>query len=133
MFCERCHERDATCHSTTVIEGMKHSTDLCSQCFESSAPPGVSDFLAATKAARCRYCGGQPCAGGTDIFELLTGGQPVRFMCMPCAQELHRFNRQELERAPKDLSQQEQMAALRTMRDEAERHMQHWVSQRDSR
>lgn len=133
MLCERCHEREATYHCTSMIASAPQSTDLCSQCFESSAPPGLGDFLAATKTARCRYCGGQPCAGVADTFELLTGGQPVRFMCMPCAQELHRFNRQELERSPQDLSQQEQMAALRVVRDAAERHMKHWVSQKDSR
>ena len=133
MLCERCHEREATCHSTTVIEGVTRSTDLCSECFESSAPPETRDFLAAAKTARCRYCGGHPCAGGTDFFEMLTGGQQMSFMCMPCSQEFLRYTQQELERAPQGLSQQEQMAVLGTLRDEAERHMKQWVSERESR
>ena len=133
MLCERCHEREATCHSTTVIEDVTRSTDLCSECFASSAPPETRDFLAAAKTAHCRYCGGHPCAGGTDFFEMLTGGQQMSFMCMPCSQEFLRYTQQELERAPQGLSQQEQMAALGTLRDKAERHMKQWVSQRDSR
>ena len=133
MLCERCHERDATCHSTTIIMGVTHSTDLCSECFASSAPPEARDFLAAANTARCRYCGGHPCAGGTDLFEMLTGGQQTSFMCMPCQQEFLRYTQQELERTPQGLTQQEQMAALGRLRDEAERHMKQWVSQRDSR
>jgi len=133
VLCEKCHERGAICLSTTVIEDMVRSTDRSSGCFESFAPPEAQNFLAASKAARCQHCGGDPPAGGTSLFEMLTGGQQMSLMCLPCSQAFLRYTRQQLEHVPQDLSQQEQMAALRTLRDEAESQVTQWVSKRDSR
>jgi len=132
MLCEKCHQREATCHSTAIIDEVAQTSDLCSECFESSASPEASDFLAAARMARCQYCGGHPCAGGSDFFELLTGGQQMSFMCIPCSQEFLRYTQQELDRLPHGLSQQEQIAALRKLREQAETHMKDWVSGRDT-
>ena len=132
MLCERCHKREATCHSTLVLEGVTQATDLCRECFEASGPPEARDFHAVAMAARCQYCGGQPDMGGTDDFvAMLAGEQQMSFKCMPCSEELLRYIRQhKLERVPQGLSQEEQMAAHRTLWEEAQRHMKQWVSRR---
>jgi hypothetical protein len=87
---------------------------------------------AAMREAHCRYCGGQPCAGGTDFLALATGVQQMKYMCMPCSLEHNRYIRQELERASPNLSQREQLAALRKLNIAADKHMKQWVSERDS-
>src|SRR4051812_10901687 len=84
MLCEKCHEREATCHSTSVIEGVANSTELCEECLVSSAAPVAREFFAAAKTARCRYCGGLPCGGGMDSSEISTGGQQISFLCLRC-------------------------------------------------
>ncbi len=80
--------------------------------------------------ARCEYCGGQPCAGGTDFLALTTGVQKMKFMCMPCTLEFQRYSQQQLEALPDGLSQPEQLDAIRALRDRADAHMKQWVSQR---
>ena len=85
---------------------------------------------AAAKTARCQYCGGQPCAGGTDLFALVTGKQKKRFMCMPCTQEFRQFTNLEMESIPEGLSRQKQIAAIETLLKVADGHMKEWVSKR---
>jgi DNA-directed RNA polymerase subunit RPC12/RpoP len=52
----------------------------------------MRDYVAAMKAARCRYCGGQPCTGGMDVLLQSAGGvKPEGFMCAPCAKEYERY------------------------------------------
>jgi protein-arginine kinase activator protein McsA len=132
MLCEKCHEREATCHSVVIIEDETQTTDLCEECFELSGSQEVKDYMRAVETAHCRYCGGQPCAGGTDFLALATGQQQTSYMCMPCSGEFHKFTKQELERTSDGLSQPEQLAAIQTLRDETDRHMKEWVSKRQS-
>ena len=128
MLCEKCHEREATCHSTTFIEGVPSSSDLCEECFESSAVPTARELFAAAKTKRCRYCGGLPCCGGMDSFEMSTGGQQqMSFMCLRCSHEFGRYWLQQLESLPHGLPQQEQMAAIGALLDDADRHMRQWI------
>ena len=129
MLCEKCQEREATCHITTIDGGISKSRDLCSECCEAGSPE-AREFAAAQREARCEYCGGQTCAGGTDFLALVTGVQKMKFMCMPCSMEHNRYIRQRIPDAS-ELSQQEQFAALRTLSDEADKHMKRWVSERD--
>ena len=134
MLCEKCHEREATCHSTTVTEGVTSEIVLCEECFASTAEPAARELFAAAKTARCRYCGGLPCCGGMDSFEMSTGGQQqMSFMCLRCSDEFGRYWQQQLPHVPKDLPPQEQMVAVRALFDEAERYMRQWVSERGSR
>jgi hypothetical protein len=134
MLCEKCREREATCHSTTFIEGVASSTEQCEECFVSSAEPAARELFAAAKTSRCRYCGGQACCGGMDSSEMSTGGQQqMSFMCARCADEMFRYMQQQLEHVPQDRPQEEQMVAIRALHDEAERHMRQWVSERSSR
>jgi len=56
----------------------------------------------------------------------------MKFMCMPCSMEHNRYIQEQLQRDASGLSQQEQLAALRTLDIAADEHMKQWVSERDS-
>lgn len=77
-LCEQCHEREATCHSTTVVDGAAVSVSLCDECFASSAEADVSDLYFAGMTARCRYCGEPAVCGGMDALESLEAGRARR-------------------------------------------------------
>jgi protein-arginine kinase activator protein McsA len=128
-ICDVCHERRAI--HFVCYGGTDKSSHLCDECFESSTPPEVRESVAEVRDAHCQYCGGQPCAGGTDIFALITGVQKSKHMCMPCSMEYHRFIQQKSSDAA-GLSQQEQLAVIRKLIDEADAHMKRWLSERDS-
>ena len=131
MRCERCQKNQATCHICMIVDGISQSRDLCSECHETDSPDSRV-FAAAQRDARCEYCGGQPCAGGTEIFAMITGVQKFKFMCMPCSMEHNRYIQQQLQRDASGRSQHEQLALLRTVNDEADKHMKQWVSDRGS-
>ena len=131
MLCDSCHQRPATCHFVTIVDGAQQSLDLCSDCHEASSPE-AREFAAAQRVARCEYCGGQPCAGGTDFLALVTGIQKLKFMCMPCLTEHTRYVQQRLRPHASELSQQEQLALLRRVDEEADTHMKQWGSARGS-
>lgn len=130
-ICEVCRERPATHH--VCDGGTGRSRALCNQCFQLAAPPDVIELVAAVHDARCQYCGGQPCASGTDMFALITGAQKQKYMCMPCSAEYHGFLHEQLSLEAAGLSQQEQLAVLRKLIEEADAHMRQWVSEKDSR
>lgn len=106
------------------------SKDLCAECLDANAP-ATREFTAAARIALCQYCGGHPCAGGTDALALVTGVQKLKFMCMACSMEHNRFIQEHLQDAS-GLSQQEQLALVRKFVEEADDHMRRWVSERDS-
>ena len=132
MLCESCHKAEATCHVCTIVDGISQSRDLCSECHEASSPE-ARDLSAAQREARCEYCGGQPCAGGTDIFAMMAGEQKFKFMCMPCSMEHNRYIQQQLQRDASRLSRHEQLELIRKVNDEADTHMKQWVLDRGSR
>ncbi len=129
MLCENCHQREATCHITEIEGDVTKSRDLCSECHEASSPE-AREFAAAQPGARCQYCGGQPCAGGTDFLALVAGVQKLKFMCMPCSMEHNRYIQQHVQQDASELSQQEQLSLLRKLDKEADQHMRRWVSER---
>src|SRR5213075_663758 len=106
MLCESCKRNEATFHVCTIVDGVSQSRDLCIECHEASSPE-ARQFAAAQRDARCEYCGGQPCAGGTDILAMVTGVQKLKFMCMPCSMEHNRYIQQQLRPDASALSQQE--------------------------
>src|SRR5437773_2903461 len=79
MLCESCHQREATCHVTWIIGDVRQKRDLCPECFEASSPD-AGRLACAQRDAMCEYCGGQPCAGDTDFFAMVTGVQKLRFI-----------------------------------------------------
>ncbi len=101
--------------------------DLCQECFEALSPgPGT----VAAAASRCEYCGDQAFCEGTDVLALLTGVGQTRFICVPCNAEFQRYTLQELAALPKGLSHEDQLSALRSLRDRRDAHMRQWVSER---
>jgi protein-arginine kinase activator protein McsA len=131
MLCEKCQEREATCFVHAIADGVSKSRDLCNECFEAESPE-AKEHASVMSAARCQYCCGQPCAGGTDILALITGVQQMKYLCMTCSLEHGRFVQQQLKSASLNLSQQEQLAAIRMINIEADKHMEQWVSDRGS-
>ena len=67
------------------------------------------------------------------MFAMIAGVQQSKYMCMPCSMEYHRFLQLQLSPDASSLSQQEQLAVIRKLLDEADAHMRQWVSKRDSR
>jgi protein-arginine kinase activator protein McsA len=131
MLCENCHKNEAICHITMIFGDAMKSRNLCNECHDASSTE-AREFSAALRDARCEYCGGQPCAGGTDFLAMVTGVQKLKFMCMPCSMEHNRYVQEQLQRDASELPQQEQLDLLRKLDDEADEHMKKWVSERGS-
>ena len=132
MLCEICQKNEATCHVCTIVDGISQSRDLCVECHETSSPQ-AREFSAAQRDARCEYCGGQACIGGTDILAMATGVQKLKFMCMPCSMEHNRYMQQQMQQDASTLSQQDQLVLLRKLDRQADEHMKQWVSEGGSR
>jgi hypothetical protein len=67
------------------------------------------------------------------MLALVTGVQKLKFMCLPCSREHNRYTQQQMQQAASGLSQQEQLAFLRKLDDQANEHMKKWVLERGSR
>ena len=132
MLCDNCHQREATCHVCTNEGDVITSRDLCIECYEASSSE-AREFAAALQDARCEYCGDEACTGGTDFMAMATGVQNLNFMCMPCSMEHNRYLQQQLQDDASGLSQEEQLALLRKLDGEADKHMKKWVSERRCR
>lgn len=130
-LCEKCGTRPAT--NFLCLGGTGVSSSLCDECLEAGDPASAS-FAAEIKAARCRYCGGHPCSGGTDIFPLATGGaQEHRWMCMSCAMEYYSHVQTAFAGiAGTHLTAVKQVERLREMQQDAEQHMKEFVRTRDN-
>ena len=131
MLCESCHKNEATCHVCTIVNGVSQSRDLCIECHEASSLE-TRALTETARNARCEYCGGQPCAGGTDFLAIVTGIQKLKFMCMPCSMEHNRYLQEQLAHGASELGQIEQLAFIRKVSAQADEHMRRWVSERGS-
>ncbi len=127
MLCESCHQREATCHITSIVGDLMQKRDLCQECY-AAVSPGAGTSAAA--ASRCEYCGGQAFCEGTDMLAFLTGDDQTRSMCMRCNTEFQRYTLQELAALPEGLSHEDQLSALRSLRDRRDAHMRQRVSER---
>ncbi|HWQ92811.1 MAG TPA: hypothetical protein VN673_14135 [Clostridia bacterium] len=107
------------------------SRHLCKDCHEAISPE-AREFAAEQRDTRCEYCGGKPCAGGTDFLAMITGVQKLKFMCLPCSMEHNRYIQQQLQQDASNLSQEEQLAMLQEVNREADEHMKRWVSKSGS-
>jgi protein-arginine kinase activator protein McsA len=129
MLCEHCHQRIATNHITSFLEGVKHTLDVCTECLESSGTPEAA-FVASMRGARCDFCGAPANTGGTDHLAQCLGEQRLTYFCNSCSEEYHRFTGAELKRLSENPSQQQQLDALRQLLQDAERHMRDWLLRR---
>lgn len=129
MLCEICQKNEATGHVCTIVDSVAQSRNLCIVCHEANSPEAQA-FSTAQCNARCAYCDGQPCAGGTDIFAMMMGIQKLKFMCMPCSMEHNRYVQHQLQQDTSELSQHEQLALLRKFDRAADEHMKQWVQRK---
>lgn len=130
-LCAKCGTRVAT---NFVCNGSKgKSVAWCDECLEAEDPSHAS-FAAEVKAARCRYCGGYPCSGGTDIFPQTTAGPAeFRWMCMSCAVEYYEHVQKAFSGiAGMHLTAVKQVERMKETRDDAEEHMKEFVRMRDN-
>ena len=83
MLCDKCHQKEATIHFTTVVGTDEETTDLCKDC----APPGLQDLdLEKAKAMSllgktCEFCGATAYSG-----EMLASGGVIAW-CFDCGLE----------------------------------------------
>lgn len=109
------------------------SSHLCNECYLASLPPEERGTEIQLCEAQCQYCGGQPCAGGTDIFALMVGIEKMKYMCMPCSMEHNRYLQQQSQQLVSGLSHRESLAALKQLDVAADEHMKQWVLKRGLR
>jgi hypothetical protein len=82
--------------------------------------------------ARCRFCGEPAVVGGIDHLALTLPERCMTHECLACSQEFNRYTMRVLKRMPDGLPRQEQLEAIRQLREQATRHMQQWISKRQS-
>ncbi len=75
-------------HNTEIAGDIHKNRDLCEQCFQATEPGLAADLDGAMQAG-CRYCGGEPYAGGGSPLRGPTPG--ISVMCKPCWEEYYRF------------------------------------------
>ncbi|RYD31954.1 MAG: hypothetical protein EOP87_13720 [Verrucomicrobiaceae bacterium] len=129
--CVKCATRMAT--NFIHDAGTGTSTAWCDECLLEDDAASAS-FAEQVKAARCRYCGGYPCSGGTNIFPLSGGAVPeYRWMCLSCAMEYHTRVRAAFSgMTGHRLTAVQQVALLREAEVTVERHMREFVRMRDN-
>jgi hypothetical protein len=132
MLCEQCRQRDATCHSTLVADGVAVDRALCEECFALLAEPEMSRLFLAAKHARCKFCRGPAVSGGMDAAESPGAARAMNFLCGRCGAEYWRHWQEQVGTVSQDLPREEQMAATRAMLEGAEQHMREWVKRRDA-
>ena len=91
----------------------------------------ASTWLEEAKSAKCEYCGGSPCGGGTDSLGQITG-EPLRFrwMCYSCTLEHHSHCLAEMNKIPEGLPNEEQVKALKEIARQTMAHMRRFVAMR---
>jgi protein-arginine kinase activator protein McsA len=129
MLCEQCHEREATNHLTSFVGDVKHTRDVCTQCLETSNSP-ESQFAASMRDAPCDFCGEFANIGFTDHLALSVGEQRFTNLCFRCSEEFDRYTSAAMKRLSPDLPREQQLDAIRQLRQDAERHMREWLSRR---
>jgi protein-arginine kinase activator protein McsA len=135
ILCDACHKREATCHLNKIVDGKIKSTDLCSQCYEAREPIELKESRRAAEAARCEYCGAQPCVDWhslTNISAIIVAPEEARFLCSSCSEEYNRFLAHKLASVPEGLAEAEQLAKFGGLRDAAHAHMMDWLAKNRS-
>jgi hypothetical protein len=129
MLCEQCHQREATIHITSIVDDLKHTRNLCAQCLESSGAPEAA-FATSMRGARCDFCGAPANICGSDHLALCVGEQRFARCCFSCSEEFNRYTGAAVKRMPDGLTQEQQLDAIRQLRQDAQHHMRDWVSRR---
>jgi protein-arginine kinase activator protein McsA len=116
MLCEKCQQREATCHITNVQGDSMAKSDLCEDCYRSSEVAESPIF-----ESKCTYCGGE------GIFGTSISGpgreQAALTLCERCVDEY--FSTMKEKMSP-ELPEEKLLA-------EVDEHMKKWVKGRDDR
>jgi protein-arginine kinase activator protein McsA len=127
MLCEKCHQREATVHTTTIAGDDVTNVNLCAQCSE-----GVAPDLASLLQAGCHYCGGAFHCSAPDLSARSSGNPKLWVLCKRCAEEFYGFCSRRLPGFGTDAFTQAQYSKLPALLTELDPHMRRWVSERDS-
>lgn len=128
-------------HNTEVAGDVQKTRDLCERCFQATEPARAVDLAAALKAG-CRYCGGEPYAGGVSLLPRPTGIHGISFMCRPCSEEYYRFLDHKIPgfvecartaTVTDDLIAKVRACDFSVILTEVEGHMKKWVADRGNR
>jgi protein-arginine kinase activator protein McsA len=129
-ICSSCGKRPAT--NYICYGGTGKSEELCDDCINTEDPTSAV-FTSEAKSAKCVYCGGIPCCGGTDTLSQITGGQfRNRWMCMSCSPEYYAFMQGAFSGIAEGLTQEEQIKLLTEVGAKTEAHMIAFVRRRDN-
>jgi hypothetical protein len=126
MLCTKCHQKEATIHVTTIVNGAQRTYDFCPDC----APDTGLDFnpwdAESLKAIpligkKCEFCSADAVSG-----ERRTGGGAIHW-CFNCGMELGALISESLLLERPDLLQQgEEESALLSFPPDAE--LQAWLA-----
>ncbi len=142
MLCDKCREREATVHTThctDTADDVPTQQHLCDQCFQAVEPARASGLSAALQAG-CRYCGGEPYAGGGSPFAGPGGAHGITFMCKRCTDEYYRLLDQKVPgftecaktaTVTNDLISKLRASDMSAIFAEIEGHMRKWVAERE--
>src|SRR5205807_1707053 len=98
------------------------------------------DLTAALRAG-CRFCSGEPYAGGCAPPAALSGALRMSFMCKPCTEEYYRFLDEKLPgfvtcastaTVSDELIAKVRASDLSAVFTELENHMNKWVAEKNS-
>jgi protein-arginine kinase activator protein McsA len=126
MLCEKCHQQEATVHTTTIAGESVARVDLCAQCSE-EANPGLASVL----PGGCHYCGSAPYCSAPDPSAQSSGTPKLWALCKRCAEEFYGCCNRRLPGIGTDAFTQEQFSKLPALLKELDGHMKRWVSERD--
>jgi hypothetical protein len=140
MLCDACQKREATIHNTEIDGDVTRHSNFCDSCFEASQPTEARDLTAALQNG-CRFCGGEPYAGGHAPPTGLSGAFRMSFMCKPCTEEYYRLLDQKLPgfvacastaTVSDELIAKVRACGLSAVFTELENHMTKWVAEKNS-
>lgn len=95
--------------------------------------PVAAGFAEEARSARCDYCGGHPCCGGTGFLFLGTGAAPkTKWMCMSCGPEYYDFVQSAVSTIAEEMTGDEQIKRLKEIESNTDAHMAAFVSCRDN-
>lgn len=127
-ICDACHNREATHHTVTIMHSVDFPRSLCSDCFEEYACGAAHELVASLEKSRCNYCGAKASVAESDPLQAVLGTRATRHMCFSCSEESRRYTRTIVARLPKGMSRAEELAAIRNLSEDVDRHMKQWIS-----
>lgn len=138
MLCERCHEREATVHLTSVMGDEVTKTDFCEECFRSVGSHEANEAFSVFHYG-CFYCGGQVVAGTAPPPGAGNEQQTIG-LCRPCWDEMHAYILRTVpdlggkKPTPELIAEKltpEQLAEALNLQAKVHEHMRKWVSWRE--